>query len=353
MQRLYIGSMHRYSGKTFFALGLALALKRRGLSLGYIKPIGKTPETVGDATVDADALFFKSVLALDEPIEVISPFVSTFDSLSRMLDGKLQDVRGTINKAIDAVTDKDIVLIAGTTDLFEGEALGIDACAVSREAGARVLIVEAWNNEETLDDLIASRAIFGESLVGIIVNKVRPEAVPFVKDRVVPYLTERGIAVMGVIPTDTVLGAVTVRSLVDILGGKVLCAPEGLDRLVENFSIGAMDVNNALRYFKITPRKAVITGAERADILLAALETSTTCIIVTGGLAPNDVIVGRARLLDVPIISVKDDTFHTIDKVEAVMGRIKIRDESKVARARELVEAHTDIDALLRAIGLG
>ncbi|MCK5426055.1 MAG: cobyrinic acid a,c-diamide synthase, partial [Thermodesulfovibrionia bacterium] len=121
---------------------------------------------------------------------------------------------------------------------------------------------------------------------------------------------------------------------------------------VENFSIGAMDVNNALKYFKVTPNKAVITGAHRSDIQLAALSTSTKCIILTGGLHPNDVIIGKARLQGVPIISVKEDTFATVDRIEKTMGKLQIRGQEKLNRARDLVRNYVDIHGLLKKIGV-
>lgn len=49
--------------------------------------------------------------------------------------------------------------------------------------------------------------------------------------------------------------------------------------MVEHLMIGAMDVDSALTYFRRKPNKAVITGGDRPDIQLAALETSTKCTI--------------------------------------------------------------------------
>jgi len=43
---------------------------------------------------------------------------------------------------------------------------------------------------------------------------------------------------------------------------------------------------------------------------------------------------------------VPDDTLTTVEKVEAVLGRIRIREERKVARARQLIDAHLDYEML-------
>ncbi len=352
MKRLYIGSMSSFSGKTLLTLGLSLNLKEKGYRLGYIKPVGKEPVNYNKEVVDADALFFKDLLGLDEPSKTLSPFVSTLDTLSRTLSGRMKNISERIINAIEALKDADITLIAGTRDIFEGSVFGINGIKIVEQTGAKALMVESWNDEETLDDIFGAREMFGETLVGVVLNRVREEQLDFIGKKVRPYLKTQKIDVLGVIPFESILSAVTVQRLVEVLGGRVLCAEEGLNELVENFSIGAMDVNNALKYFKRTPNKAVITGAHRSDIQLAALETSTNCIILTGGLLPNDVIIGKAKLEGIPLISVKEDTFTTIDRIQAIMGKLRIREKDKMLRAKKLVKDHVNIPALLRRLGI-
>ena len=97
-------------------------------------------------------------------------------------------------------------------------------------------------------------------------------------------------------------------------------------------------------------RQRVITGAHRSDIQLAALETSTRCIILTGGLTTNDVVIGKAQSKGVPIISVADDTFTTVDKIGGSMGKANIREKRKVARVRELMDMEFDMKRFLKTM---
>jgi len=119
-----------------------------------------------------------------------------------------------------------------------------------------------------------------------------------------------------------------------------------------NLSIGAMDVESALKYFRRTPNKAVITGGHRADIQLAALETSTKCLVLTGDLLPNALIISKAKASGVPVISVKYDTLATVETLEAVLGKVRIREERKVARAMELMRTHFDYGAFYAKAGI-
>ena len=93
-----------------------------------------------------------------------------------------------------------------------------------------------------------------------------------------------------------------------------------MDELVEHFMIGAMNVESALSYFRKVSNKAVITGGDRSDIQLAALETPTKCLILTGELYPNASILGRAQEVGVPIVVVRADTANTLEVCENPFG---------------------------------
>ncbi|MBM4082116.1 MAG: hypothetical protein FJ278_20590, partial [Planctomycetes bacterium] len=114
---------------------------------------------------------------------------------------------------------------------------------------------------------------------------------------------------------------------------------------------GAMNVDAALKHFHMVPNKAVITGGDRADIQLAALETSTKCLILTGDLYPNDIIIGRAEQAGVPIIVVRTDTAATLDICENLTGHISLH-SGKIQRVADVVERELDFPLLYKKAGL-
>lgn len=347
---IFIASNTGYAGRTFIALGLGMKLLEQGYTVGYIKPIGKTPVKKGRNVYDADAVFIRETLALEEPIESISPFVQTFESQTLLFEGQLKDVKKQVMAAFRTLKNRDFVIISGAGDLFEGSLLGVNALSLLTEMKASLLMVEPWRGETSADSLFGVSRLFGEHFCGGVINKVPVNTVGHVKESVRPFLEKKGVKVFGVVPKDRALEAVSVRQLNGILNGKVLCCEDRLDEFVENFSIGAMDVDSALSYFRRTPNKAVITGAHRSDIQLAAMETSTRCIILTGGFTTNDVVIGKAQAKGVPIISVADDTFTTIDKIEGSMGKTNIREKRKVARVKELMDIEFDMKRFLKSV---
>ena len=353
MQTLFIGSTAGNSGKTLITVGLGLALKECGYKVGYVKPLGKLPITVDGKTVDADAHFLKGILNLAEPLEQICPVILTQDLVARGLRGEVPDLRSKIQQAYDTISaGKDITLIGGAGSLADGTFLGISGTRLAKEFRSPALLIDVYTNEVCLDCILTAKESLGDRLMGVVLNRVTPQSLPEVEQMIVPFLGSKGVEVLGVLPLDRVLDAVTVRQMTEILDGKVLCGQDRLDEFVERFSVGAMDVDAALGYFRKLPNKAVITGGHRADIQLAALETSTKCLVLTGDQMPNEIIISRAREVAVPIISVHFDTLTTVEKLEAVLGRIRIREEQKVQRARELLRDRLNYRRIVEKLGL-
>lgn len=350
MQYLYIASMTGFSGKSLITLGLGLILKDKGYKVGYIKPYGKIPLKAGGNIIDADAEFMRKTLDIQDPPEVVSPFVATFENQTNVLKGKASSGFSGFEKAVSSIKDKDIILVGGGADLFEGSIFGINGLRIINHLNAKTLVVESWKGDSLIDSIIGARELLGSNFTGAVINKVPQEANDYITKSVCPFLEKQGIPVFGLLHRDILLDSITVRQLNEILGGKILCCEEGLDDFVESFSIGAMDVDSALKYFRRSPNKAVITGAHRSDIQLAALETSTKCIILTGGMYTNDVILGKAKMKGVPILSVHDDTYATVEKIESVLGRIRIREQKKVLKTKEIIEKEFDLKRLMKEL---
>jgi BioD-like phosphotransacetylase family protein len=351
MRTLFIGSTVGNSGKTMITIGLAPALQDNGYKVGFFKPLGKQPTTVGGKVVDADAQFLKEALHLAEPLEQICPVVVTQDLFFRALRGEVTDTRSRIQKAFEAVSaGKDVLLMGGAGTLADGGFLGVPTVGLIKEFKAPVLLVDPHQNETCVDDILMAREILGDMLMGVVLNRVTPQGLPEVEQVIVPFLASKGIEVLGVIPLDRLLDAVTVRQMVEILDGRVICGEKALDEFVERFSVGAMDTGAALGYFQRLPNKAVITGGNRVDIQLAALETSTRCLVLTGDQMPNQIIIARAREAGVPIVVVSHDTLATVEKLEAVLGRIRIREAPKVRRAQELLRERLNYRRIIQKL---
>ena len=349
---ILITSNRTKAGKVFFTIGLGQKLQQLGYKIGYIKPLGTVPVKYGHEVFDEDAIFIKDAIALNDPLRIISPFVLSYETQNLLLEGGMKDAARQVLDAFDALKERDFVLIHGAGDVFEGTSLNIDAVTLAKTMNARVVMVEPWRGDLSIDTIVGAQKLFGGHFCGGIFNKVPQTMVPHVREIVKPFIEKKGIAVYGIFQKDKILDAITVKHLVEVLNGKVLCCEDKLGDFVENFSIGAMDVDSALSYFRRTPNKAVITGAHRTDIQLVALETSTKCIILTGGLQTSDVVIGKAQAKGISVISVETDTFTTVDRIERIMGQTMIREKGKVDRAKEVVSLEFDINRFLKCVSI-
>jgi BioD-like phosphotransacetylase family protein len=347
---IFIASNRGYSGKNFIAIGIVSKLMELGYGVGYMKPISKTPVKKGDDIFDADAIFIKKALSLSQSMNIISPFALSYETQILQFKDKSKSPKEQIMKAFNSMKNKDYLVISGPADLLEGAMLDIDSISMIKDMKAFVIIVEAWRGIISMDSIYGMQRLVGDRFIGGVFNKIPLNILSYVNESVKPFMENRGVRILGVFPKDKLLESVTIRHVIEALNGGMLCGEERLDELIDNFMIGAMDVDNALRYFSKVPNKVVITGANRTDIQLAAIETSTKCLILTGGLYTNEFVMERARNKGVAIIAVEDDTFTTVDKIENILSKTRIREKGKIERVKELFNSDFDFNRFMEAL---
>jgi BioD-like phosphotransacetylase family protein len=354
MISIFIGYLSVFSGQNVISLGLALRFVKDGYKTGYFKPIGDRPVPVGDVISDEDCVFFHSALKLADPVTSLCPVVLTERKMESILMGQLTGVRDQIMQGYKAASKgKDLLIAMGIGDLRGGTFLGMSHLEFIKETKSRTILADRPQyTSTTVDACMHAKEELGNLLAGVVFNRLKPRRKEYVERTVVPYLENRGVPVLGLIPEDSVLGAVSVRDMAEALAAKILCCEDKLDELVERLMVGAMNMDTALRHFRRTPNKAVITGGDRSDIQLAALETSTRCLILTGDLYPNDVILGRAQEKAVPVLVVRSDTLQTVEQCESLMGRLSLTSHQKLQRITEIADTDISFSRLYKSLGL-
>lgn len=348
-----IGSTEAYSGKSAAILGLAEFMRRDGLRVTYGKPIGACME--GDCLsdgLDPDIQFMADTLELSA--EEIPPVLLRLDEAA-IRDRIAHPDTEPFAEALSSYgrdIDTDIVLLEGPGTLHEGELFGMSLQHMADRIGAKVVLIARYDSILIADSLLVARQQLQHHLAGVIVNDVPADELDTVNGEIVPFLEQRGIPILGVLPTNRILRSISVGELVHQLEARILCCGDRLDLMVEEFTIGAMNVNSALKYFRKAQHQAVITGGDRTDIQLAALETSTHCLILTGQLPPSALILSRAEELEVPILSVDLDTLTTVERIERVFGQVRLHEAVKVRCIQELILKNCDMRRLYDALDL-
>jgi hypothetical protein len=318
-----------------------------------MKPVNVNCQVKEGVAYDEDVFFAKQVYGMAEPAELISPVALTPAKLEQQLRGPETDFQPKLKEAFAKLAEgRDVLVMEGGRSLREGYVAGLPPKKVVDLVDAGVLAVIKYDDTLLVDRAMTAQNYFAKSFLGVVINGVPKAQAEIVKDVIVPFLTRHNIKVFGVLPKDQMLSAPSGRELAEGLQAEILCSSECADELVEHMLVGAMGVESALSYFRRKPHKAVITGGDRADIQLAALETSTSCLILTGNIYPSPSVLNRAEELCVPVLLTKLDTLATIEIIEGFFGKSRFQQPKKMERFTALLDENLDYAALYKAMGL-
>jgi len=353
---LLIGSTEAYSGKSATALSIAHQLKERGLDIAYGKPLGtfytSSGKPVSGEPIEEDVQFVAQTLGLPSS-RVLSPILPLTDStIQKRIRGENTISYPTMLTQYLQMQGADLVVLEGPSNLEEGSLFDLSLQQVAEVVDAGVLLVARFHSLLIVGALISAKRRLGDRLLGVFINDIPKDRLEEVQSTVKPYLEARNIRVFGLMPRNELLRSVSVSDLVEQLQAEVLCRSDRLDLMVESLAIGAMNVNSALRYLQKGRNMAVITGGDRTDIQLAALETSTQCLVLTGQMRPHPDVLSRAEDLEIPVLSVDLDTLTTVEIVDRAIGQVRIHDPIKIQCLYQIMSECFDFDRLMADLEL-
>jgi BioD-like phosphotransacetylase family protein len=355
MKSIYITSVGPHSGKTAIILALGKQLQEKNLKVGYFKPLSFQPWRIGDKLADEDSAFVKEVLKLQtEPWE-LSPVVVTPDFLNERLQTESSDdlLDMVVKKSKTAAKGVDVMLFEGGGSLRDGYVVGMPPHKVAEKLDTKVLAIVRFRHlVHLLDDTLAAQTRLGDTLGGVLINRVPADAMDFVTSRAIPYLESKGIPVFGVLPETRTLEALTTQELRNVLDAELLTESYNPEALIESLMVGAMTADSALHRFRKQTNKAVITGGDRSDIQLAALETSTNALVLTGNLHPSPLVVKQAEDLGVAVFLVPGSTIETVESIERIFGKTRMGQIAKLEKFESLVDQFIDLEKVYKVFGI-
>ena len=337
------------SGKTAVALGLALKLRDSGLKISYFKPLGSVRSAGKEA--DDDVLLFSRVFSLPHESAVLSPLSISPYYQSGAGKGDPAPLAERIRRAFALVSQNcDAVIIEGAASLHHGASLGLDAAGLCRMLDCPLVYLNRPEDDYSLDQTMFYNnylQMANVRVLGTVFSNVERTLLDKARGVYAPLLEARGYRLLGIIPQRPEIAAPTVAEFYEALGGELLAGEDYLHRPVEDTVVGSMTIEGALKYLRRAPNKAVITGGDRSDMALTALESGTSVLILTGGLYPDVSVLSRASEKKVPVILVPFDTFTTIDKLHDISRRLRPSDEQGIRLAGDNVEQYCQWQLLL------
>lgn len=349
MKRVYVAGVEEKAGKTVVILGLAQVLRARGLRVAYRKPVGLARAYRRGRPADPDGAVLREALGIGEEEELI-PVLS--GELPRAWRPPV-DAWERIKTAL-AVT-ADFLFLEGREWVGRGLLSGLSDPALAGKLSAPILLVAKYRGEATVDGVLAAaRVIGGEArLLGVVLNAVSPEIeLSEVQTYAAPFLEDRGIPVLGVLPFARRLQAVRIHEVLEAVGAEAVVEGD-LGAEVDRFLVGAMGAEAALQHLRRIPGQlAVITAGDRTDIQAAALSfPRVRALILSGGIRPERAIAIQAAEQGKTLAVAPQDTFTVAETADLLLGRTLPPDPARLELLARLTEDGLDLERLLELLG--
>jgi BioD-like phosphotransacetylase family protein len=236
-----------------------------------------------------------------------------------------------------------------------GSVFGSSNADNARVLNSKALIVAAGGIGKPIDEVALNKALFdkaGVEVVGVILNKVLPDKVEFIRDFAGRGLRKLGVPLLGVVPLQETLVYPNLDQVADETRARWIHQPTGLRR-VRRVVIGAMSARRALEYLKVNGTLVIVPG-DREDLLEAFIENdgakSLAGVLLSNGLLPNEGIIKRLTEAGIPIAAVEAESFAVTARINNMSVKTMRQDADKIPIIEKMIRESVDIPGLLKAL---
>ena len=358
MRHVYLAATGQNRGKTTVSLGVLDGFRRRGLTTGFLKPVGQRTIIEDGVPADEDAVLMKQVFGLREPLDQMSPVHIPRGFTQAYIEGDVvEDLPARIRAAHAAFADHDMLLIEGTGHAGVGAVIGLSNATVAAMLGAPAVIVSEGGVGRPIDEIVLNASHFGRygvSVAGAIVNKVDLDAKPGLARTLERGLARHGIKLLGVLPYRPILSNPTLAMVLEGVHGETIHPGPDLDEVIGGIAIGAMEPVHMLQ--RIGPRSLVIVPGDRVDVIGAILGARSDGsddgdgalgLVLTGGYRPPASVLEEIRRADLFATLVPEDTYQVASELHDLLVKTHPADAGKIAEIKALLWEYLFIDRVL------
>jgi phosphate acetyltransferase len=357
-RNLYVSATEERSGKSAVVLGVLQMVLRELRKVAIFRPIINDP---GEGNKDHDIELMLEHFKLSVPY--CDTYAYTLKQARELINsGQHALLLENILKKYKSLEEKyDFVLCEGTDFNGKDPAFEFDINAdIAANLGAPVLIISS-GRDKTPDEVISLSQTTvdtleekGVDLVACIVNRAPEGVTEEMASHIECKVRCKNPMPVYVIPEDEALGKPSIADVKRWLDADILYGHSGLQGLVDNYVVAAMQIGNFLEYIK--SGSLIITPGDRSDIILSSLASrlsnsypDISGIVLTGGLP---VSVNVHKLIEgwtgvpVPVLSAKGHTYQTVQQLSRLYGRIESHDHQRIATALGGFSRHVNVQEL-------
>ncbi len=365
---IYVAATGQHVGKTTSTLGLIAALKSLDIDgVGYCKPVGQEITEVDNLNVDKDAFLFSEIMQFELSSEIHSPVILGKGATTAFLDHPDQfPYAQNINDAAQILhNNNQVVVYEGTGHPGVGSVVGLSNADVAKMLNAKVVMVVEGGIGNTIDKLNMSLAMFREQnvpIIGIIINKVRPDKIEKIRHYLSKKLKMMDLNLLGILPYEKSMSNPIMQTVTRAVKGRVLFNGQKLANRVEQIIPGSLIEEVA----NIGTRQnlLLVVSYKRAEDALKKIENLTRAdgkgtplsgILLTGEgrletpTADYPLHMDYIRMHRLPVISTHLDTLGAFTKINQIEVKINTSTPWKVERAIQLIKENVNLDLVLGA----
>ncbi len=357
-------------GLTTVALGLVHALDRKGIPVGFCKPIGQPHAT--DTGPERSTRLARAVTSLNPPEPMSAAEAENLLGHDRE-NILLEEVIARYERAAQKAS---VVVVEGLVDTEE-RSYGTHLNAkMAQSLDARIIIVAApgRDNPRQVAELVevvaqAYGGIRHERMIGCIVNLLDAPVDPtghirfdFSRAEDIP---DQGHAaelqaecarrwpetfkLLGCIPWQRDLIAPRVQDIMHMIGAQVLNEGQ-LERRVTHVALGARTLANSCQ--DLRAGAMVIMPGDRDDLLLATCMaaiggTHVAAVLLTGGIKPDPRVwklCDPALATGLPVLTIPYSSMQSVLYLPYINLEIPLDDHDRMQRAVETVASHITLE---------
>ncbi len=351
MKNIIVGSVSEDAGKTSFIVGFGMALnafpgRSADQKFGFLKPFGDRLIYRKKRLWDYDSALITNVFGLEQGSDEIT-LGFEHSKLRYMYDepgtqAKLQEMARNLSAG------NNLLIVEGGKDLTYGASVRLDTLSLVKYLGGKLVIVVSGDEGTIIDDVTFVKKYVDLKGVdyGFVINKVAN--LEDYKANHLRDIKEMGVNVLGVVPFERSLTEVPMSYIAEKIQARVIGGEGGLGKRMKHVFVGAMAGDTAAHspLFK-KENKVVITGGDRADMIVAALEKTTSGIILTNNIVPPHNLLAKASDMNIPVLLVPFDTFQTAKQIDDMIPLLTKDDPDRIALLQKLIEQNVDLKTLL------
>ncbi len=345
----YLVPAGRSAGLTTVALGLVQALDRRGIPVGFYKPVNENPELP-----ERSVHFLRSTthVSAENPVPLA-------DASRLLAQGRLDELLARVLKGFNRSTpDRGLSICEGLTTSAEDSFRGLLNQELIRALDGQVILVasvEGRTSTELEDQIESARKHYGENRVSsIIFNRVDAGGdQPAISPELTSFLTKSRVEIIGVIPANLDLTYCRAIDVQRHLQAEILHTGEMKLRRVKSSWLLARTVPNMLHAF--IGGALLITPADRSDVIVAVSMAALSKVplaglILTGDTKPEQRVLhfcSSGFATGLPVFRVQSDSYESAKALYQLSPEVPLDDLERIRAGMDHVARNVDVDWLI------